>query len=56
MVALPLPLSQGLGISCYECGPYLKYMKFSEENKRKIEAKEIPSFLIPCPLIVFETW
>ena len=31
-------------------------MKFSEENKRKIEAKEIPSFLIPCPLIVFETW
>ena len=31
-------------------------MKFSEESKRKIEAKEIPSFLIPCPLIVFETW
>ena len=27
-----------------------------EENKRKIEAKEIPSILIPCPLIVFETW
>ena len=31
-------------------------MKFSEENKRTTEAKEIPSILIPCPLIVFETW
>ena len=31
-------------------------MKFSEENKWKTEAKEIPSILIPCPLIVFETW
>ena len=31
-------------------------MKFSEENKRTTEAKEIPSIVIPCPLIVFETW
>ena len=31
-------------------------MKFSAENKRRIEAKEIRSILIPCPLIVFETW
>ena len=35
----------------YECGPRLLFL----ENRRKIEAKEIPSCFIPCLLVVF-TW
>ena len=35
--------------SYYECGPQL----LSSENRRKIEPKEIPSCLIPGPLVIF---
>ena len=43
--------SRGPGIfpGYYECGPRLLLL----ENRRKIEPKEIPSRLIPCPLVVF---
>ena len=43
--------SWGLGISpsYYECGPWL----LSLEKGRKVEAKETPSCLIPCLLVVF---
>ena len=43
--------SQGLGISSsyYECAPQLLLL----ENRRKIEPKKIPSYLIPCLLVVF---
>ena len=45
--------SQGMGISSgyYERGPLL----LSQENRRKIEPKEIPRCLIPLLLVVF-TW
>ena len=35
--------------SYYECGSQL----LSEESRRKVELKEIPSCLIPCLLVVF---
>ena len=43
--------SQGAGIShgCYECG----FRLVTQENKRNIEPKEIPSCLIPRLLVVF---
>ena len=46
--------SRGPGISpsYYECGP--RYI-LSKENRRKIEPKEIPSYLIPHLFVVF-TW
>ena len=41
----------GISSGCYERGPWL----LSQENRRKIEPKEIPSCLIPLLLVVF-TW
>ena len=35
--------------SYYECGPWLLSLKI----RRKIEPKEIPSYLIPCLLVIF---
>ena len=41
----------GISSGYYEHGPWL----LSQENRRKIEPKEIPSCLIPLLLVVF-TW